>query len=214
MAQSYNGQYRGLSIRSSQFDSALGRQPTKPARRAIFIMSNIFLASDYHFGHESMMKFTRSDGVTTLRTFKDATHMNEYMIMQHNRVVTPKDKIYILGDLAMKKSFLPLLHRMMGEKILIRGNHDLECASEYLKYFKDVRGTHQLDGFLLSHIPVHTESLGRWKANIHGHLHANVVLKEGTKIPDPRYRSVCMEQLDDYTPISLEQLKSDLAKAL
>jgi calcineurin-like phosphoesterase family protein len=174
-------------------------------------MANIFLASDYHFGHESMMKFTRSDNVTPLRSFKDATHMNEYMVMQHNRVVQPNDKIYMLGDLAMKKSFLPILHRMNGEKILIRGNHDIENASEYLKYFKDVRSTHQLDGMLLSHIPIHPESLSRWKVNVHGHLHANVVLKEGTNHPDPRYVSVCMEQLDDYTPISLEDLKKRIS---
>jgi calcineurin-like phosphoesterase family protein len=170
-------------------------------------MPNIFLASDYHFGHESIMKFTRSDGVTPLRVFKDAAHMNEYIVMQHNRVVRPKDKVYMLGDIAMNKKFLPILLRMNGEKILIRGNHDTEPAGEYLKYFKDVRGTHQLDGMLLSHIPVHPSSLGKCKANIHGHLHANVVSIEGTDVPDRRYISVCMEQLDDYTPISLEKLK-------
>lgn len=170
-------------------------------------MPNIFLSSDLHLGHESMMKFTRNDNITPLRSFKDATHMNEYMVMQHNRVVGPKDKWYCLGDLAMNKKFLAILSRMNGEKILIRGNHDTEAASEYLKYFKDVRGTHQLDGMLLSHIPVHPNSIGRWKANVHGHLHANVVTVGDSQVPDPRYLSVCMEQLDDYTPISLEELK-------
>jgi len=157
-----------------------------------------------------MMKFTRSDG-TPLRVFKDATHMNEYMVMQHNRVVGPKDKVYMLGDLAMSKKFLPILHRMNGEKVLIRGNHDLETANVYMTYFKDVRGSHQLDGMLLTHIPVHPESLSRWKCNVHGHLHANRVMVSNRyqfeQVVDERYQSVCMEQLDDYTPISLEQLK-------
>lgn len=171
-------------------------------------MANIFLSSDLHLGHASMMKFTRDDDCTPLRVFDDVNHMNEYMVMQHNRVVQPTDKWYCLGDIAMSKKFLPILYRMNGEKILIRGNHDTETASEYLKYFKDIRGTHQLDGMLLSHIPVHTESIGRWKANVHGHLHHRAVVKEGTKIPDPRYISVCMERLDDYTPISLEELKA------
>jgi calcineurin-like phosphoesterase family protein len=59
----------------------------------------------------------------------------------------------------------------------------------------------------LSHVPIHTESLGRWKINVHGHLHAGYVrLSNGT--PDTRYVSVCMEKLDDYMPISLEQLKA------
>ena len=173
-------------------------------------MANIFLSSDLHLGHESMMKFVREDGVTPLRVFKDATHMNEYIVMQHNRVVKPTDKWYCLGDIAMSKKFLPILYRMNGEKVLIRGNHDTEPAKEYLKYFKDVRGTHQLDGMLLSHIPVHPESIGRWKANVHGHLHARAVLKEGSHWIDERYISVCMERLDDYTPISLEELKKKI----
>lgn len=170
-------------------------------------MSNVFLCSDHHFGHESMMKFTRADG-SPLRVFKDATHMNEYMVMQHNRVVQPNDKVYFLGDLAMSKKFLPILHRMNGEKVLIRGNHDMETADKYMTYFKDVRALHQLDGMILTHVPMHPDSLGRWGVNVHGHLHANrVMCAFGTK-PDERYQSVCMEQLDDYTPISLEQLKA------
>jgi len=174
-------------------------------------MSNIYLSSDPHFGHENILKFTKSDG-SPLRVFEDAVHMNEYMVMQHNRVVQPNDKWYCLGDLAMHKKFLPTLNRMNGEKILIRGNHDTESASEYLKYFKDVRGSHQLEGLLLTHIPIHPESLSRWKANVHGHLHSNRVMLDG-KI-DPRYYSVCMEQLDDYTPVSIEQVKKNILEAL
>jgi len=178
-------------------------------------MSNTFLASDHHFGHGNILKFTKNDG-SPLRVFDDVDHMNEYMVMQHNRVVKPKDKVYFLGDLAMHKKFLPIIHRMNGEKVLIRGNHDLEPARVYLEYFKDVRGTHQLDGMLLSHIPVHVASLSRWKVNIHGHTHSNsVMLPEhpaSTVSPeiDPRYLCVSMEQLDDYTPISLEQIKKNL----
>lgn len=172
-------------------------------------MANIFLASDYHFGHENILTFKRSDG-TPLRVFDSVEHMNEHMIAQHNRVVRPCDKIYMLGDLAMHKRYLHILHRMHGEKILIKGNHDLDKASEYLKYFKDIRGSHQLDGMLLTHIPVHPDSLSRWKANVHGHLHANRVTKNfGTEI-DTRYVSVCVEQLDDYTPVSLEELKKKI----
>lgn len=172
-------------------------------------MANTFFCSDHHFGHANLLNFTRNDG-SPLRVFEDVDHMNEYMVMQHNRVVGVGDKVYFLGDLAMNKRNLPILDRMNGEKVLVRGNHDTENAGVYLKYFKDVRGTHTIDGMILSHIPIHTESLSRWRANIHGHLHANVVTKVGTKIPDARYYSVCMEQLDDYTPVSLEQIKKNL----
>jgi len=175
------------------------------------IMANTFFASDHHFGHEGMLKFTREDG-SPLRKFDDINHMNEYMIMQHNRVVGTKDKVYFLGDLAMNKRYLQLLNRMNGEKVLIRGNHDEENASLYMNWFKDVRGVHQFDGMVLTHIPIHPESLSRWKVNVHGHLHANRVRLPNQHI-DERYQSVCMEQLDDYTPISLEQMKSRMRKA-
>lgn len=174
-------------------------------------MSNIFLCSDHHFHHANILTFKRNDG-SPLRVFNDVTHMNEYMVMQHNRVVQPCDKVYFLGDVTMGKNTkaLEILGRMNGEKILIKGNHDLATAHAYLTHFKDIRGTHQLDGMLLSHIPIHTESLSRWKCNVHGHLHANRVML-GDQI-DERYQSVCMEQLDDYMPISLEDLKPRIRK--
>lgn len=171
-------------------------------------MSNIFFASDHHFHHTNILTFKKEDG-SPLRVFDDVNHMNEYMVMQHNRVVSPNDKVYFLGDVTMAKNAnsLSILGRMNGEKILIKGNHDLASASQYLEYFKDIRAVHQFEGIILSHIPIHVESLGRWGANVHGHLHSNIVYKSGTKIPDKRYICVCMEQLDDYKPISLEQVK-------
>lgn len=167
-----------------------------------------------HFHHKNILTFKRNDG-SPLRVFEDVTHMNEYIVMQHNRVVGPKDKWYCLGDVTMARNEvgLEIIGRMNGEKILIKGNHDLAPAHQYLKYFKDIRATHQLDGFILSHIPIHTESLSRWGGCIHGHLHANKVKRldkyydDTFEVDDHRYFSVCMEQLEDYTPISLEALK-------
>lgn len=173
-------------------------------------MSNIFLCSDHHFHHANILTFKRADG-SPLRVFRDVTHMNEHMIVQHNRVVQPGDKVYFLGDVTMSRNAkgLEILARMNGEKVLIKGNHDLASAQQYLAYFKDIRSCHQLDGMLLSHIPVHTESLSRWRANVHGHLHYNRVMSSPHHI-DHRYQNVCMEQLDDYTPIALEDLNAKI----
>lgn len=43
---------------------------------------------------------------------------------------------------------------------------------------------------------------GRWKYNIHGHLHTN-------SLPDKRYINVSAEQID-LTPISLAEIRSRL----
>lgn len=150
-----------------------------------------------------------------MRPFSCAQECDQYQEEQWNKTVGPKDKVYHLGDITMSKKHLPILDRLNGEKVLIRGNHDTEKASIYLKYFKDVRGSHQFDGMLLTHIPVHTESLARWGVNVHGHLHANRVMTIGDvfthPIVDPRYLCVSVEQIN-YTPISIEQIKQRIKK--
>lgn len=173
-------------------------------------MANIFFASDHHFGHANILTFKRDDG-TPLREFQDVSHMNEHIVNCHNSVVRPGDKVYFLGDVTMdrKSKGLEILQRMNGEKILIKGNHDLCKPEAYLRYFKDIRGSHQFEGLIMTHIPIHPESLARWGLNVHGHLHANVVKRELSHLPDPRYFSVCMERIN-YTPISLEEVKKQV----
>lgn len=170
-------------------------------------MANIFFASDHHFDHANILTFKRDDG-TPLREFDSVDHMNEYIVNSHNRVVKPGDKTYFLGDVCMdrKGRGLEILARMNGEKILIKGNHDQCKAEAYLKYFKDIRGSHQFGGLIMTHIPIHSESLARWGLNVHGHLHYNVVRMPLSQIPDRRYFNVGMERIN-YTPISLEEIK-------
>lgn len=170
-------------------------------------MSNIFLCSDHHLSHSNILTFKKADG-SPLRNFTHIDEHDEYLIAQHNKVVRPSDKVYFLGDLTFHNKYLHLVGRMNGEKVLIKGNHDELKLSQYTQYFYDIRACHVLDKLLLTHIPVHPDSLSRWGCNVHGHLHSNrVTTNFGAKV-DERYQSVCMEQLDDYTPISLEDLKS------
>ena len=170
-------------------------------------MANIFFASDHHFHHQNILTFKNQDG-TRLREFESAEHMNEHMVTSHNNVVKPQDKVYFLGDVTMTRNAtgLEILGRLNGEKVLVKGNHDLCTAQQYLKYFKDIRGSHQFDGIILTHIPIHPESLARWGLNVHGHLHSNVVRMQLAQIPDRRYFNVSVERIN-YTPISLEQIK-------
>ena len=171
-------------------------------------MSNVFLCSDWHLSHSNILGFLCKRTGERIRSFANADEMDEHMIAQHNKVVKPGDKVYHLGDVTFNKKNLHLIGRMNGDKVLIKGNHDILPLKEYLPYFRDIRGVHQFEGLLLTHIPVHPESFSRWKANVHGHLHTNKVMLNG--VQDPRYYCVSMEQLDDYTPISLEQLKKNL----
>lgn len=173
-------------------------------------MANIFLCSDHHFGHEnSFAKFKRHDG-TPLRPYTDVDEMNEDMIAKHNAVVKPNDKVYFLGDVVINKKYLHLVQRMNGLKRLVRGNHDIFDDQLYRDVgFDAIYGSRVLSGLILTHIPIHSESIGRFGANIHGHLHANEVMLN--RIPDPRYLCVCVEHTD-FGPISLEDAKALIQK--
>ena len=140
-------------------------------------MPAVFLTSDTHFGHAGVCKFTEADGVTKIRPWTDPDEMDEEMIKRWNATVRPNDKVYHLGDVVINRKSLKTLSRLNGDKVLIRGNHDIFRDDEYRLYFRELRAYHVMNGMILSHIPLHEASLGRFGVNIHGHLHSNRVKK-------------------------------------
>ena len=162
-----------------------------------------FVISDTHFGHAAILSFKCNDGITPVRSFASCEEMDETMVSRWNAVVGPNDKVYHLGDVSMKKNFLPILDRLNGNKTLIAGNHDILDTKLYLKYFTNVRGyrvlnTNKNKRIILSHIPLSADSKGRFSLNVHGHLHQN-------KLDDPWYYNVSVEQID-YTPVDVQTI--------
>jgi len=179
-------------------------------------MPSVFLVSDTHFGHAGVCRFTHNDGVTKLRPWTDPDEMDEAMVKAWNERVRPTDKVYHLGDVVMNRKSLSIMSRLNGDKVLIRGNHDIFKDTDYREHFRELRAYHVMNGMILSHIPVHAESLGRFGVNIHGHLHANRVRKARgvdartgevlySDAIDPRYHCVCVEQTD-FAPILFEEV--------
>lgn len=177
-------------------------------------MPSVFLYSDPHFGHQGVCRFLRQDG-TKLRPWDTSEEMDEHLVKVYNERVKPNDKIYFLGDVVINRRAIKTLARLNGDKVLIRGNHDIFRDDEYREYFRELRAYHVMNGLILSHIPVHEASLGRFGCNIHGHLHASRVMKaRGVDAKtgevlysdeiDPRYFNVSVEQLPDFAPILFE----------
>jgi calcineurin-like phosphoesterase family protein len=179
-------------------------------------MPSVFLYSDPHFGHQGVCRFLRSDG-TKLRPWDTAEEMDEHLVKVYNERVKPNDKIYFLGDVVINRKALKTLARLNGDKVLIRGNHDIFPDVEYHEYFRELRAYHVMNGMILSHIPVHEASLGRFGTNIHGHLHwqrvrrpRGVNSRSGEILYsddiDTRYHCVCVEQTPDFAPILFEDV--------
>ena len=177
-------------------------------------MPAVWLVSDTHFGHEKTCTvFKRADG-TPLRPFASAEEMDETMVQRWNERVRPTDKVYHLGDVVINRKSLKIMSRLNGDKVLIKGNHDIFKLPDYLEHFREIRAYHVMNGMILSHVPVHPESLARFGTNIHGHLHWQRVKKpRGVDARtgdilysddiDPRYWCACVEHTD-YAPILFE----------
>ena len=140
------------------------------------------------------------------------------MVTLWNQCVMPSDHIYHLGDVTMLRGsgahmVEALLNRLNGHKRLVLGNHDAQPAEWYLKFFEKVKAVNVLDNIIFTHIPIHPQSLGRFKANVHGHFHSNPS-PPAVQTIDPTtqqvrvipYVNVCVEKTE-YAPIHFEEVK-------
>lgn len=172
-------------------------------------MSNLWLISDTHFGHDAVYsKFKRADG-SPLRPWAETAEQGDAIIRETwNARVQPRDKVIHLGDVSIPRKGLKMLEGLNGRKVLIRGNHDIFKLKDYSNYFEDILGTCKTADFILTHYPIHAESIPAWcKGIIHGHTHSNIVTLDNGE-PDPRYQNVCIEHTD-HGPISFDEVKEN-----
>lgn len=131
-----------------------------------------FFTSDSHFRHARILELGEG------RPFKSIQHHDEMLIKYWNDVVSPKDTVYHLGDVALGPWPEGLNHfkRLNGTKILVPGNHDRifsgekaarrerfmpdyeEAFDNILPEITEVRilGTR----FMISHFPYREEIIG------------------------------------------------------
>lgn len=72
----------------------------------------IYFTSDLHLGYQKVIKNRN-------RSFDSVEEMNETLIANYNSRITPKDTVYLLGDLTQKlepKEANSLLARLNGKK--------------------------------------------------------------------------------------------------
>lgn len=159
-----------------------------------------FYISDTHFGHSKIITFLNKEG-KFVRPFSSTEEMDELIVENWNKKVRKVDTVYHLGDVVMNRRCLPILNRLNGRKILIKGNHDIFKLSDYSAYFEDIRAYKVLpaSGIIFSHVPIHPNQLdSRFKVNCHGHLHEKI-------IDDSKYMNLCVEHLN-YTPIEFDEI--------
>lgn len=136
-----------------------------------------FFTSDLHLGHENVITLCQ-------RPFASIEEMDERLIANWNDRVTPRDTVYVVGDMVWKKPMLPgYLERLKGKKILLIGNHDRPWArsEEAARYFAEILPYKEanLNGHAvtLCHYPMVEWHGSRREGSrhlgylIHGHIH-------------------------------------------
>lgn len=179
---------------------------------------NLFFISDPHFSHANLLTGMKNGVLmkTHIRSgFSSVEEMDETIVNRWNATVKPHDKIYLLGDIAMKKEHVHILSRLNGKKRLILGNHDTFGTKFYAPYFDEIYAMRTLcgDGILATHFPVHPQSVKRGYVNVHGHIH-NSIVGQDTRIAlvpfseqHPKYFNVCVEH-HDYTPVHIDIIRA------
>jgi len=135
--------------------------------------------SDLHFGHLNVIKYCS-------RPFSTGEEMNETLIRNWNRAVSPSDTVYVIGDFALCRSTeaITIARRLNGTKVLVAGNHDHAARKKYasgagggpFQAVYDLKEI-QVDGqrIVMCHYPLMTWNkahYGSWM--LHGHCHGSL----------------------------------------
>ena len=142
----------------------------------------IWMTSDLHFNHENILKYEPES-----RPFNSVEEMNEVLIQNWNSKVHPEDIVYVLGDLCMGRydTIEPIIKRLNGKIILVRGNHDTPRRIEIFQSLgievKDIEYLRYKGRFfILCHFPIASEEFmdmvvrdNSEVVNLYGHVHHN-----------------------------------------
>ena len=85
----------------------------------------VFFTSDLHFGHEWLIQFNN-------RPFASVEEMDQTLIARWNQVVPADGIVFVLGDIGVTSHarIIDIFKQLQGDKILIRGNHDMEYYTQ------------------------------------------------------------------------------------
>lgn len=182
-----------------------------------------FYIADTHFGHQNIIRFDN-------RPFKTVEEMDEVLIERWNKAVSEQDTVYILGDFSWyrENETIEILHRLVGRKVLIKGNHDKvspKIAREFDKVCDYLEIRDENEKIVMSHYPMPFWN-GQFHDSVHlyGHVHnshqwnaCENLRKELADLQDLPMRMInvgCMMQYMDYTPRRLSEICSAIPKRI
>lgn len=179
-------------------------------------MARKFYIADMHYGHANVLGFDN-------RPFKSIEEMNDALVARWNYVVAPGDVVYVLGDMFWCKSSdaIPVIQKLHGQKILIKGNHDRCKDPNFAKEFAKITEYMEVDDngrkVVLCHYPIPCFKNHFYGAyHLYGHVHnsfeANMMehqkflMKELYDRPCNMFNVGAMMPYMNYTPRTLDEI--------
>lgn len=163
---------------------------------------NLYLISDPHFGHESVINFGN-------RPFKDAAEMTEVLVERWNKKVGKRDTVICLGDWGWGSRYYGITDRLNGTIRLVMGNHDSGNMKHLVNRFASVHGSLFKKGLMLTHIPIMMDKYHLYDWVVHGHIH-----DKSMNVPDYRYININMDawpyrEGEEYSPIHIDDIHAE-----
>jgi calcineurin-like phosphoesterase family protein len=159
---------------------------------------DVFVIADLHLGHANIIRYCSRPFI-----FQDSTEMDHVLIKNWNYTISPKTRIYYLGDLRYGPEAEPATQyrkRLRGDIVFIRGNHDDPEPGTYTHAeteFEELK-------FFLVHDPADAPpSYDGWV--IHGHHHNNDLRNFPYMNFTDRRVNVSAEVIG-YRPVSLHEI--------
>ena len=174
--------------------------------------------SDWHYGHANVIGFDN-------RPFVNVEQMNEELIRRWNNAVSDGDLVYILGDMfwCAPKQATPIMERLNGQKILVKGNHDRWHDSKFDKLFVKIDEYIETEDngrkVVLCHypIPCFKNHFYGW-IHLYGHVHNSFewnMMEHQRFLMEELYDRQCnminigaMMPWMDYTPRTLDEIEN------
>ena len=186
-----------------------------------------YFTADTHFFHKDLL----GDSKFAPRPFASVAEMNQTIIDNWNKRVTPEDTVYHLGDIALyftrpekvsHEAVLKVLNELNGHLVLIKGNHDSRSFFKYLaahnyeyggkpKFtFHDVGVLIKVNHrqYYMTHYPM-MMGIVKQIINLHGHIHHYAVgskenINVGVDTPESDYLT---EKPPFGTPFSMAEVE-------
>ena len=178
---------------------------------------NIWISSDFHYGHVNISGAASSRWKSGYRTFDSVHEMNKTLTETINKYVKEDDILYHLGDFCFGHQKTPIYRQSLNVKTihLIRGNHDthIDLYSDQFTSIQDVLSVeHGVTKLFLSHYSHRIwPKSHRGAIHLYGHSHGSI--EDFNKSMDVGV-DVAYKMFGEWRPFHLDEIVEIMSKRI